>query len=193
MIGTPAKVFVGVTGAHNVGKTTLCARLDKHLREVLQIPVATLDGLGDRMRSLGVPLGRDANGDTVAAIYAAQLEREANAPPGMIILDRCVVDALAYVRSLKVNTPPEMELYERVTELASKRLDLVIHLTLSPFFSQMCGDHETPELRIEVARAIPQIVDHLGINHIVLDASTDDAIKIAVDAAIKVSGLSRPD
>lgn len=57
-----------------------------------------LDGLGDRLKLAGVPLGRHSDAATIAAVFAAHLDRETEAGPGLAILDRCLVDALAYPR-----------------------------------------------------------------------------------------------
>ena len=171
--------MVAITGAHNVGKTTFCVGLQKHLQTQMSLNSTILDCLGDRMRSLGVPLGKTANSDAVAAIYAAHLSREESAPNGIVLLDRCVIDAFAYVQSLGVNSPAEQALYKEISNLASKRLDLIIHLELTEFFYDMCADHETPELRSKVASAIQPIMNDLSVPSIRLDAKSSDSISVA--------------
>ncbi len=90
------KFLIGVTGAQGVGKSTFCQALRNRLAE--EGPVILLDGLGDRLKLAGVPLGRHSDAATIAAVFAAHLDRETEAGPGLAILDRCLVDALAYPR-----------------------------------------------------------------------------------------------
>lgn len=171
--------FVAVTGAQGVGKSTFCRRLQMRLQAEGRREVSLLDGLGDRIKALGIPLGSTSTTQTIAAVFTAHLEREAAAPKGIVILDRCVVDAIAYTRSLGINSDVELRLYERVTALAATRLNLVVHLTCSPFFARRGADHETPVLRADVAERIVAILSELGVPRIDLDASSEDAVELA--------------
>ncbi|WP_164549391.1 AAA family ATPase [Tsuneonella rigui] len=183
-------VVIGITGAHSVGKTTFCQGLGSYLAD-RGYPLTILDGLGDQVRSLGIPVGATANSDTVALIYSAHLEREQNLRGGMFLLDRSTIDALAYVKALGVNTEAEKALYERVTQLSSRQYHLSIHLRLSPFFADMCDEHETPLLRRAVDAHIAEILRSQSASHVSFDASSVEAIPIAAMEIGKLVSASR--
>ncbi len=174
--------FVAITGAQGVGKSTFCRNLQDRLRRTRQGEVHLLDGLGQRIRALGIPVGSASTRDSIAAVWTAHLEREATASDGLVLLDRCVIDALAYTHSLAVNSPVETWLYEAIARINSKQLRIVIHLTLSEYFTEKLAAHETPKLRADVARAIPLILHTLGVRHLHLDAASSNAIDGAADA-----------
>lgn len=178
------RLFVAVTGAQGVGKSTFCRSLCSRLAGAGRSDVTLLDGLGERIKALGIPLGSASDPRTIAAVFTAHLEREAAAPPGIILLDRCVVDALAYTRTLAVGTEVDRRLFECVAALASKRLGLVLHLSLSPFFSDRGAGHETPELRFAVARGIGPILDELGLRHTEFDAACNGAVERAAETVL---------
>jgi hypothetical protein len=169
------RFVVAVTGAQGVGKSTFCGHLLKRLHEFGRRDTTLLDGLGDRIEALGIPLGSISTPQTVAALFTAHLEREASIKSGLIMLDRCVVDALAYTRALRINSEVEMRLYEQIANLAANRLNFVIHLGLSPFFVGKGGAHETPALRLKVAENIPIILADLKLSYLDLDAAMENA------------------
>ncbi|MDO9369937.1 MAG: AAA family ATPase [Sphingopyxis sp.] len=171
--------FVAVTGGQGVGKSTFCRKLYEALKSADVQGVQVMDGLREQMDAMGIPLGSSATPQTIFAVWTAHLERQASAPEGLILLDRCVVDALAYTRALQLGTPIERRLFEQVAYLAADRLDLVVHLRLSEFFRDKGGTHETPELRAKVVNEVRTIIPHLGLRSIELDAENERAIEIA--------------
>lgn len=178
--------FIAVTGAQGVGKSTFCLELQAKLAGLIDREVALLDGLGGRIAELGIPLGSTSEPRTIAAVFTAHLERESDAPTGLVILDRCVVDALAYTRTLAVSSEVELRLFEQVAALAAKNLRLVIHLQLSPFFSDKGGAHETSELRGSVSARIPGILEELGLHKIEIDAADAGSMQAAVNATFQL-------
>jgi len=184
----PRRYFVAVTGAQGVGKSTFCHEVVKRLRENGRVDVHLLDGLGETVKAMGVPLGSAATPETIFAVWATHLEREHFAGEGLTILDRCVIDALAYTRVLAVSTPLQMRMLEKTAVLASQSLGLVIHLRLSSFFEGQGGVHETSDHRRNVASEIQLILDQLHLPRINLDADDDKAIDAAVRAILKCCG-----
>jgi hypothetical protein len=178
------RVLVAVTGAQGVGKTQFCERLVDRLSEI-EIAVTHLKGLGDAVRDKGIPVGSDATTDSVAAVYTSHLERERTAVGDVILLERCGIDALAYVRSLAVNTPLEIELYEEISRNLGDTLDLAIHLRLEGIFADKGKPHESPELRARVAEMIPSILAEFRISTLSLCATETDAIDRSVEAICK--------
>lgn len=144
-----------------------------------------LDGLGESVKAMGVPLGSASTPETIFAVWATHLEREHSAGLGLTILDRCVIDALAYTRVLGVSTPLQLRTLEKTAVLASQGLNLVVHLCLSPFFESMGGEHETSDHRQNVASEIQLILKQLQVTWIDLKADDNEALDVAVRAILK--------
>jgi energy-coupling factor transporter ATP-binding protein EcfA2 len=181
----PSRYFIAVTGAQGVGKSTFCQKLVKCLDQASRVEVQLLDGLGESVKAMGVPLGSASTPETIFAVWTTHLEREYSAAEGLTVLDRCVVDALAYTRVLAVSTPLQLRMLEKTAVLASRSLGLVVHLRLSSFFEDRGGAHETADHRRNVASEIELILEELQIPRIDLDADDDQAIDIAVRAILK--------
>lgn len=174
-------LIVAVTGAQGVGKSTFCRELVRRLGQAGYKHARLLDGLGDRVRAMGIPLGSTSTPDTIFAIWASHLEREAAIGNELVILDRCMVDALAYTRALNLTSGLAGRVLEQTAKLAAGRLRLVIHLELSPFFEGKGASHETAELRERVASEIPLILAQLGSPSLNLDASAPSSMDRAVE------------
>lgn len=172
---------VAVTGAQGVGKSTFCRRLRCELSRRGFADIRLIGGLGDRLRTLGVPLGTASTEETIPAVFAAHLEREREITGGQFVLDRCLVDALAYARVLKLNNATFMRLYEGVTALSIRTLNFVVYLELSPSFEPSSSPHETPDLRRRIAEEIPKILEELGCPTLRLDASQQSSVARAAD------------
>lgn len=143
-------------------------------------------GLAARVAAMGIPLGSASTSLTIPAIFTAHLERELEAKSGIVVLDRCVFDALAYTRCLHLTGPEELRLYEAIAASSARWLSLVVHLRLSPFFSHTGSAHETPDLRRSVANEISQIVARCGRPVIELDADDPPSVSAAIEAALRV-------
>lgn len=178
--------LIGITGAQGVGKSTFAADILKELEGAGTSPICLMAGLGERMADLGIPLGSQATATTIPAVYAAHLERELAAPRGITILDRCVVDALAYTRCLGVLGATDLRLYEAVSAVAARSLSLVIHLQLSPYFEPKGGSHESPDLRQRVAQELNDILEQISSPVISLDASNPSALAEAKTAVLQI-------
>ena len=176
------RCFVAITGGQGVGKSTFCRKLSSSLIAAGHKDVQLIEGLGERMAAMGIPLGSGATTQTIFAVWAAHLERQAEARNGLIILDRCAIDALAYTRALRLGTLIERQLFEQVAKLASERLNLVINLRLTEFFRGKGGSHESSELREEVVTEINALISHLGVNAIELDAAKESSVQTACRA-----------
>lgn len=174
------RYFIGVTGAQGVGKSLFCRKLHSAIAtEFSGSSVELLRGLGDQVKARGLSVGSSSDTSTIAAVFAAHLERERNATADIVILDRCVVDAIAYVRALGVTGVAESELYEQVSWMMSRRLDFVVQLRLSEGFKETGGSHETVALRHQIAALIGQIIDEYGLSSVKIDAMQDADVREA--------------
>lgn len=135
---------------------------------------------------MGIPVGSGSTPETIFAIWACHLEREEAMTGDLAILDRCVVDALAYTRVLGLNSEVELRVLEQTAKLAARRLDLIIHLKLTDFFSDKGADHETPNLRRRIAEEIKIVMSELSPALIDLDASDGGALDAALRAVEEV-------
>ncbi len=179
-------IFVAVTGAQGVGKSTFCRGLATRLRDTGHEDVRLFDGLGEQLKTAGVPLGTASTPQTIFAVWASHLEREASVSTGMAVLDRCVVDALAYTRALNLNSALELRVLEQTAVIAAKRLLLVIHLEFTPFFLDKGRPHETPELRRLVADEILDVLSQMTVPRIHLRAEDPRSVDEACDAVWKM-------
>lgn len=178
------RFFVAITGAQGVGKSTFSRELASILRTTLGEDVLLLDDLGATVAAMGVPLGSSSTTQTISAVWTTHLEREDGAPGRLVLLDRCVVDALAYTRVLDLGTDLDQRLFEAVARLSSSRLSLVIHLQLSDFFADRGASHETPQHRQAVARQIIRILADWHVPKVEVDAAAEDAVEMAAQAVL---------
>lgn len=180
------QMFVAVTGAQGVGKSTFCEKLHSLTADSIGEPVALLAGLGEQIRQQGIIVGTNANDEAVAAIYAAHMHRERTAPSGIVILDRCAVDAYAYVTALKQLPKAHQAMYHEASWLMSQRLSYVVNLKMTGIFEATKVDHETEDFRKTVARQIPIIIQEYDLFSDELYAAAEKSVHIAVEKIIQL-------
>lgn len=180
------QVLVAVTGAQGVGKSTFCEKLAAATAKAVNAPVTLLDGLGDQMRAQGLTVGSSATEEVVAAIFAAHMSRERQSPPGVVILDRCAVDASAYVNALENLSPSHKAMYQEVTLMMSKRLSYVVHLEMTGIFLPIKVNHETEAFRNAVARSLPGIIESFQLNSDSFYAADVGAVEMAANRVAKI-------
>ncbi|WP_017958719.1 AAA family ATPase [Rhizobium leguminosarum] len=183
------KLFVGVTGAQGVGKSTFCTRLADELTRISAVQVTLLNGLGEDIRRKGITVGSAARADAVAAIYCAHLARARAASNGIFIFDRCAVDALAYVRVLKNTGQVYARLYEEISWLMATQLDYVIHLQKQGIFEPINVTHETKEFRDEIAVEIPKIISDFNLKAAHVYAAEPGAVSEATYVLAELFGV----
>lgn len=176
------RFVAAVTGAQGVGKSTFCANFLAALDAAGLGGFRLVDDLRSRLELTGVPFGSGSTPETIHAVWVVHLERQADAGDERILLDRCVVDALAYTRVLAVSSDLERRLFEQIGRLALPGLDLIIHLRLSDFFADKGKPHETPEHRRLVAEEIALILDAWREPVLTLDADDPSSVDRAVTA-----------
>ncbi|GAB6970549.1 hypothetical protein JCM16408A_12970 [Methylobacterium phyllosphaerae] len=146
------------------------------LEQLIDVPIYLIDGLGEKLKNKNIPFGSAATPDSIAAAYSIHIQRELDAPSGIIVLDRCIIDAIAYVRSLRVTSSQQTELFEVITRCRAADLDLLVHLQMTHPFAQSAADHESAELREEVGAQILKAIDELKLNHISINAADESAV-----------------
>ena len=181
--------MVGITGGQGVGKSTFAAGLRAWLVDAGQADVTLIGGLGDRLRAGSGPFGSAADAHSIAAIYCAHLERELTLPVGIVILDRCCVDALCYVRALRVTDQSLDTLYGMISRTMARRLALVIHLKMTGVFSTTEARHETSELRRAVAEGVGRVIAELDVEALTFEASDPKALDLVGGRVLALHAL----
>lgn len=179
-------ILVAVTGAQGVGKSTFCSAVLASLR-ASDRQVHLISGLGEKLTAQGYRLGKSADEAAVAAVVLEHLTRERTAPPGIVILDRCLIDMLAYVRTLKVTHPPLLDVYEEIVRTLAPKIRLVLFLEMSEQFRVSSAEHEDAEFRSAIDAEVKSIISQLGMNTLSLDAADGMAVGVAVSA---ISGVA---
>ena len=180
------RIFIGVTGAQGVGKSTFCMKLRNELVTRTSKDVALMDGLGAQIRALGFRVGSGSDTQSVAAVFAAHMLRERTAPAGFVILDRCAIDALAYVRSLDLNTDVERMMYEEIARCMVGGLTLAVHLQMSATFASGHAAHETLFLRGRIADAILKIIGEFAVPSMSIDAAAPDCVNEVATEILRI-------
>ncbi|MCZ4098943.1 AAA family ATPase [Streptomyces sp. SID13666] len=99
MVATPAPIRIAVSGTHSTGKSTLLKRLAMELRAHGHKVVCTPGSLANRAAAMGFPKMRDQTAATTQWLIAAGIcaELEAALSADVVLVDRSVVDPLAYL------------------------------------------------------------------------------------------------
>lgn len=92
------KIKIAIAGTHSTGKSSFLTTL-KHLLEQRRLRVAQLPSLATAARAKGFPILRDHTYDSTLWIIGACMQQEAEAclAADVILVDRPVLDALAYL------------------------------------------------------------------------------------------------
>ena len=180
--------FVAVTGAQGVGKSTFCNALRDALAEQGH-RVTLLAGLGAALTAQGFIMGKKADERAVAAVVREHLRREREAPEGIVILDRCLIDMLAYVRTLGVTPPPLSDVYEELVKAVAPRVKLVVLLEKSEAFEVSNAQHEDVVFRDQIDREIQAVLSGLPLQVLSLDAADSTSLDRAIIAVNAIYGV----
>jgi thymidylate kinase len=184
-----ATTFVAVTGAQGVGKSTFCNALRDALAEQ-GYRVTLLAGLGAALSAQGFVMGKKADERAVAAVVREHLRREREAPEGIVILDRCLIDMLAYVRTLGVTPPPLSDVYDELVKALAPRLNIVVLLEKSETFKMSSAQHEDVVFRDKIDREIQTVLSELSLHVLSLDAADSNSLERAIIAVSAINDVS---
>ncbi len=191
-MATQRRTFIAVTGAQGVGKSTFCLHLKGRL-EGRGLRVSLLAGLGATLKAQGFVMGDKADDRAVAAVVREHLVREREAPEGVVVLDRCLVDMLAYVRTLGITPRPLSDVYEEVVKAMAPRLQLVVFLEMSDAFKISRATHEDALFRERIDREIKAVLTELALPVQALDAAGAEALERAVMAIVSLQTIHVPE
>jgi hypothetical protein len=168
-----SKAKIGIAGTHSTGKTSflneLKARLDRR-----DIAVAQLPSLGHAARSRGFPILRDHTYESTLWIIGATMQQEAEASltADVVLVDRPVIDALAYltaaleVSGRELSTEKLLSIRGIVTAYTTT-YDMLIITQLDPTVPLGQGRDQDPVYRVAVAthllNLVPSVAPHAKV------------------------------
>jgi predicted ATPase len=171
-----ARLIIALTGAQGVGKSTLVSALEKRLGQSSRVPCTVHKGLGQEVAATGVPIGEHANANTILAFARLHVRRERRIVGGIHILDRCLVDLLAYVRCVCNDQTVLIGLIEELTHFSLSRVDLVVHVPLISSLSESTSPHESTQFRRQIDKLIGDTLRGLSVKHVVVDGETEQRV-----------------
>lgn len=153
---------VAITGAQGVGKTTLARDLFAICHDRTRISCELLQGIGQRVKGAGYPLGQAATSDTIYAFAAEHLRRERTCQSELVIQDRCMIDLLAYVQVLGLLEEPALRMLKEATLFSLAAIDLILYVPMFEALRSAGTGVETPEFRAKIDAVIPEVARELG-------------------------------
>jgi predicted ATPase len=170
-----------VTGAQGVGKTTLARDLFALCQVRSSVNCEILQGIGQRVKDAGYPLGSAATADTVYAFAAEHLRRERTCPADLVIQDRCLLDLLAYVRVLGLFGNPAYSMLQEVALNSLGVIDLVFFVPMCDALRDAGTVLEPPEFRARIDTAISAIAQELGVDIVTIEGEPAERAAMAFD------------
>lgn len=181
------KCRVAVTGAQGVGKTTLARDLFTICSAHTEVSCEILQGIGQRVKAAGYPLGTSATSETVCAFAAEHLRRERDVLADLVVQDRCLLDLLAYVRILGLLNGPALRMLQEVTLTSLKAIDLILFVPMCEAIRNAGTVVEPPEFRAQIDTAIPMIAQELGVHMVAVEGTPPERVAKAFSFVVKIA------
>jgi nicotinamide riboside kinase len=192
VVKTPVRI--GVTGAHSTGKTLLLRRIEMELR-AQGVAVARTGRLGRRAADLGLPKMDKHTAQSTEWIIAQGIADEIAAAQGaaVVLVDRAVVDALAYYQAAlefrgEAADPAEDERLRLLAGTQHAKYNLLLATVLDPTAPVEARRHAyDPRYRVLVDQHVHRLLAEDNIEHVKVthDAQAEGrAVGQAVAAAL---------
>ena len=177
-----------ITGAQGTGKTTLARELCQSCNQFVG-DCELLEGIGARVTAMGFPLGSRATPDTLCAFAAEHIRREREASGQVVILDRCLLDLLAYGRVLGYESDAIGILLK---ELAQSSLPVLRAIFYLPIVSgiESGGQHEDPVFRKQIDNEVQLCAKELGIGIHRLSGTLEERVRHSLEIVQKECGMT---
>lgn len=156
---------VSLTGSSSVGKTTVFERMKKK-----NLPFYFLGEVARKVKSLGIPINEQGTAVTQRLIAASHLVNLSH--PGNLILDRSLVDCLAYTEVLVKHKPEDnflKQTLEDIYQLFDYFYSEVTHYVYFPIEFDLVKDGvrlENETWRREVDIVMRQIFEDYKISYL---------------------------
>jgi len=162
-----------ITGAKGTGKSSLLrAVAAKAAEDELLRRIEFVDSPGSTAKMLGHSLGKMGSDQThifFASMHLKSIQPQAS---GIRVLDRCLVDHLAYVRLLSTDATL-IEMMEQLTRVASKNYAVIFVTKLFDGLPTLGDPTEDDEFRKNVEAEILQILREFEISYLGLSGPVD--------------------
>ena len=177
------RLVIAITGAQGVGKTTLAAALKTELDSHGIKPCWAHHNLGVTAASKGVPLGDNANSNSILEFSRLHIKRERQITGGVHILDRCFIDVLAYGRQMCVDQHILLGLVEELARASLARIDLVVRVPIIPCLAESKSKNESSEFRFKIENSITTILDVMPARRLdVVSTTPEDRVNEVLNA-----------
>ena len=177
------RLVIAITGAQVVGKTTLAAALKTELDRLGIKPCMAHHNLGVTAASKGVPLGGNANSNSILEFSRLHLKRERQMAGGIHLLDRCFIDVLAYGRQMCADQHMLLDLVEELARASLAHIDLVVRIPIIPCLAESKSKNESSEFRFKIENSIATILDVMpAIRLDVLSTTPEDRVNEVLNA-----------
>jgi predicted ATPase len=185
------RLAIAITGAQGVGKTTLAAALKMEFDRLGIKPCLAHHNLGATAATKGVPLGGNANSNSILEFSRLHIKRERQMAGGIHLLDRCFVDVLAYGRQICADQPLLLDLVEELARASLARIDLVVRIPIIPSLSESKSKNESSEFRFKIENAIATILDAMPVRRLdVVSTTPEDRVNEVLNALSRHSLLA---
>lgn len=178
-----------ITGAKGTGKSCLLeAVATRAAADELFRNIEFLDSPGSKAKRLGHSLGKMGSDQThmfFASMHLKSIQPTANA---IRVLDRCLVDHLAYVRLLSLDSTL-IEMMEELTRVASKSYSVVFVTRLYDGLPPLVDTTEDDEFREQIELEILRILNEFGISHLELSGPVDNSAKRVLETVRQLPGV----
>lgn len=154
-----------VTGAQGTGKSTLARDLTVACQEQLGQETILLEGIGSAVQREGLPLGGQANVDTLFAFVTHHFRRErlCGNQAEVVVLDRCMLDLYAYARLVRSVDHFLLEMLAELTRVSLSRLDATFFTPMIPELKIARSPNESAEFRSAIDYEILSAASELQV------------------------------
>lgn len=168
------RLVIAITGAQGVGKTTLAAALKMEFDRLGIKPCLAHHNLGATAATKGVPLGGNANSNSILEFSRLHIKRERQMAGGIHLLDRCFIDVFAYGRQMCADQPLLLDLVEELARASLAHIDLVVRIPIIPCLAESKSNNETSEFRYKIENAIATILDAMPARRLDMVSDTPE-------------------
>jgi len=183
----PTRLIIAVTGAQGTGKSTFARALHRLVRDELCQDVELLTDIGAVVELQRQGASWTAR-DRVLAFAAEHMRRERVATAPIVILDRCLLDALAYASVLGCLQTDEHKALLRAAAVSLRRVALAFRLRVTADYPITGAADESPALRRRIDDAIEVLATSLGVTLREVAGAASDSVRAAYGQVLTCYG-----
>jgi predicted ATPase len=187
---------ISLTGAQGTGKSTLARAIGAQLNARGVAGVEIHGGVGVGAAAAGFATGARAGPDALLHFARLHQDREAAATGSVVVLDRCLLDTLAYAEVLGCMSGAQLDALRDATVASCRRFGQLIWLRVTHDYPVLTVEDETPEFRRAIDAAIGRLARDNAIalfEYAIPPHAIDDVVQAVVtrlrqDLAIDCGG-----